>query len=463
MSTKEELETPAIRSASVLVQTDSSSLLIFGGETPSGVARSVTALADTWALDAPATGWISCSCPDPRWSFWECGATANESVPTPRSNHAAVACGDHLLVFGGWADDGNTCLCHPELLHLETRCWTHCSTTNDPPPPRGNPTLVYTPRRHLAILYGGWNRHFRFDDVWCLDMESWTWYRAATADETTKAVPAPRTDHAAVLWHVDSSEERMLVFGGSTAQGASSELWSLDCTSGAPSEWEWSKELHWIDGPTPAPRTSHAAAIAGSGASASLVICGGQDGSLGSGVVAIVADAWVLHPLGSPSRTWHRLAWEGTFPLQRCRHSLAILGGVAIVYGGYDGVSAIDAHHSLFCAPIFDAGVEGVDIEDLAGSVPARKVKQQERWAVERPVTEDDLPEAERERAAASKLPLAMAKALHRHALALEPPRDTYIDPASGYSVFTQHYLKRRPCCGNGCRHCPWGHVNVPH
>ncbi|KAJ1630514.1 hypothetical protein T492DRAFT_85537 [Pavlovales sp. CCMP2436] len=19
-----------------------------------------------------------------------------------------------------------------------------------------------------------------------------------------------------------------------------------------------------------------------------------------------------------------------------------------------------------------------------------------------------------------------------------------------------------RPCCGNSCRHCPWGHVNVP-
>ena len=43
-----------------------------------------------------------------------------------------------------------------------------------------------------------------------------------------------------------------------------------------------------------------------------------------------------------------------------------------------------------------------------------------------------------------------------------KPPRDTYIDPDTGYSVFTQAYLKRRPCCGNGCRHCPWGHVNVP-
>ena len=55
-----------------------------------------------------------------------------------------------------------------------------------------------------------------------------------------------------------------------------------------------------------------------------------------------------------------------------------------------------------------------------------------------------------------------MAKALHRHAIKCSPQRDTYIDPDTGYSVFTQAYLKRRPCCGNGCRHCPWGHVNVP-
>ena len=57
-------------------------------------------------------------------------------------------------------------------------------------------------------------------------------------------------------------------------------------------------------------------------------------------------------------------------------------------------------------------------------------------------------------------LPLALAKALHRKAVTLG--RDTYIDPPTGYSVFTSLYLRRRPCCGNGCRHCPHGHVNVP-
>ncbi|MEM6698445.1 MAG: DUF5522 domain-containing protein [Bacteroidota bacterium] len=32
-----------------------------------------------------------------------------------------------------------------------------------------------------------------------------------------------------------------------------------------------------------------------------------------------------------------------------------------------------------------------------------------------------------------------------------------------GRWVFTAAYhLKRGYCCGNGCRHCPYDHVNVP-
>ena len=38
---------------------------------------------------------------------------------------------------------------------------------------------------------------------------------------------------------------------------------------------------------------------------------------------------------------------------------------------------------------------------------------------------------------------------------------DYYIE--KGKWVFTSWYhLKRGTCCGSGCRHCPYGHVNVP-
>jgi len=49
---------------------------------------------------------------------------------------------------------------------------------------------------------------------------------------------------------------------------------------------------------------------------------------------------------------------------------------------------------------------------------------------------------------------------LHRHAIMNK--QSTYIDPATGFTVFTElSHLKRGRCCGNMCRHCPYGWSNV--
>jgi len=38
-----------------------------------------------------------------------------------------------------------------------------------------------------------------------------------------------------------------------------------------------------------------------------------------------------------------------------------------------------------------------------------------------------------------------------------------YLDPSTGFQVFTEFGLKARGrCCGSGCRHCPWHHQQVP-
>eukprot|EP00747_Dinoflagellata_sp_TGD_P168547 gnl/TRDRNA2_/TRDRNA2_195168_c0_seq1.p1 gnl/TRDRNA2_/TRDRNA2_195168_c0~~gnl/TRDRNA2_/TRDRNA2_195168_c0_seq1.p1 ORF type:complete len:317 (+),score=56.52 gnl/TRDRNA2_/TRDRNA2_195168_c0_seq1:41-991(+) len=48
------------------------------------------------------------------------------------------------------------------------------------------------------------------------------------------------------------------------------------------------------------------------------------------------------------------------------------------------------------------------------------------------------------------------------HSRACAAGEDTYVDPATGYTVFTEDAHRRRGrCCGNGCRHCPYGHMNV--
>jgi diphthamide synthase (EF-2-diphthine--ammonia ligase) len=48
------------------------------------------------------------------------------------------------------------------------------------------------------------------------------------------------------------------------------------------------------------------------------------------------------------------------------------------------------------------------------------------------------------------------------HLEACKEGRSTYIDPATGYQVLTNDALLRQgKCCGNSCRHCPYGHINV--
>ena len=48
------------------------------------------------------------------------------------------------------------------------------------------------------------------------------------------------------------------------------------------------------------------------------------------------------------------------------------------------------------------------------------------------------------------------------HKVACKRGYEQYVDPSTGYSVFTALQLRTRPCCGHMCRHCPYGHENVP-
>ncbi|XP_019615850.1 PREDICTED: uncharacterized protein LOC109463463 [Branchiostoma belcheri] len=48
------------------------------------------------------------------------------------------------------------------------------------------------------------------------------------------------------------------------------------------------------------------------------------------------------------------------------------------------------------------------------------------------------------------------------HQKACEGGQDTYVDPETGYTVFTRlSHLRRGTCCGSACRHCPYGQVRV--
>eukprot|EP01065_Artemidia_motanka_P010312 TRINITY_DN15452_c0_g1_i1.p2 TRINITY_DN15452_c0_g1~~TRINITY_DN15452_c0_g1_i1.p2 ORF type:complete len:331 (+),score=93.79 TRINITY_DN15452_c0_g1_i1:61-993(+) len=49
------------------------------------------------------------------------------------------------------------------------------------------------------------------------------------------------------------------------------------------------------------------------------------------------------------------------------------------------------------------------------------------------------------------------------HRVACNAGEETYTDPATGFTVFTRvAHLRRGHCCGSGCRHCPYDHMNTP-
>ncbi|KAM3618906.1 uncharacterized protein V6R79_000272 [Siganus canaliculatus] len=52
---------------------------------------------------------------------------------------------------------------------------------------------------------------------------------------------------------------------------------------------------------------------------------------------------------------------------------------------------------------------------------------------------------------------------IHRvHKEACAAKKQMYVDPSSGYKVFTEYaHLQRGKCCGSACRHCPYGQANV--
>jgi hypothetical protein len=49
------------------------------------------------------------------------------------------------------------------------------------------------------------------------------------------------------------------------------------------------------------------------------------------------------------------------------------------------------------------------------------------------------------------------------HLNACKANKETYIDPKTGFQVFTSiHHKKRGHCCESGCRHCPFGFKAKP-
>ena len=424
---------------------------------------------------------------------WTHGSSLG-APPTSRGNPSAIIWegqgseeggdgGDYLVIYGGW--DGAKRYSDVDVLSTVDWTWRRVSCL---PPAQGRDDL------------GTGKAQGEGADL-CPDMSR------------SMAGPGARTDHTACFWAGGGAEESgrgrgcMVVFGGSTAQGLHNDVWVLErvdgdggsgAVGGMGDGWSW-RELN-CSGELPVARSSHGAIMAGD----DMIVVGGQ--SQDQGCVTL-RSVFALH---MPTETWRQLA---PLPVSLCRIGLAVLprsqsssedGLQVFVWGGWDGDEAqsvlwslslptnthaqrargaasprstpaaaahIDFPHGEPANPSSgDAATTpspGQGAVSWEAEAPGRAPTQELRsWNVSRPLKLEAL-RAEPEMAAKladiediGRGPGAVVRLLH--ATAVQRGYGQYIDPATGFSVFTSLFLKKRACCGNGCRHCPWGHVNVP-
>jgi hypothetical protein len=246
-------------------------LIVQGGSSATG------SLGDTWALDLIGA---------PTWS-------PLTSVP-PLSRHGHAVAMDtrrsRMMVFGGrrysMCSSCGWHYCSDLSAHDGVGAWTSLPTPG--PSGRAYSSMIYDPVRDRLVVYGGLYEADNgadqlFGEVWSYAFaDPPTWSLLVPAG----TAPAARYGHTAVY---DAANDRMVVFGGTTAAGVTNEVWALDLDGAG--EWQALAPL----GTAPSARSGHTAIY--DPRRARMVMVGAS------------GDSWTLSLSGAP--TWVQLTPSG--------------------------------------------------------------------------------------------------------------------------------------------------------
>lgn len=146
--------------------------------------------------------------------------------PSPRSGHMAVLdhVGGQLVLVGGWNESGYL----NDVWALRRGGgyphWVPLAPAGGPPPGRQFHTLIVDPVDHALIMFGGHNGGV-MSDLWKLSLTP----GAVTWTQLFPGSPSPvaRMNAPGVY---DPVNHRMVIFGGNTAGGEVNDTWALDLT-----------------------------------------------------------------------------------------------------------------------------------------------------------------------------------------------------------------------------------------
>lgn len=202
-----------------------------------------------------------------------------------RSGHTLTHAGPLLIIFGGQLIKDGSTTNDVFWMTLDRMEWHYQTCKGDRPSGRYNHTAVWDEENNRLVVFGGRTaERKRLNDVFFLDLESWTW--AKPAPEGT--APTPREMASSCFW-----AGNMVLFGGHAIGGRTNDLFLLDLSS-----WQWAQPA--MSGTAPSPRQAAALCI---GHSNLLVVHGGRNNF-------VLEDLHLLDFVVRPSSTSSKVSWS---------------------------------------------------------------------------------------------------------------------------------------------------------
>eukprot|EP00041_Stephanoeca_diplocostata_P039714 m.1637554 g.1637554 ORF g.1637554 m.1637554 type:complete len:528 (-) comp25943_c0_seq1:379-1962(-) len=107
---------------------------------------------------------------------WEKVHALGGQPPVATCSQSAVLFKDSILFFGGTTVPFGTVNANDvTMFSLTTSTWTTVDIVGDPPSPRFGQAVALDAAKENLWVIGGTDGHSFFNDVWRLDLQSWTW------------------------------------------------------------------------------------------------------------------------------------------------------------------------------------------------------------------------------------------------------------------------------------------------
>ncbi|CAL8139288.1 unnamed protein product [Orchesella dallaii] len=289
--------------------------------------------------------------------------------PIPRMGHRAVMLNSKLIIFGG----GNQQINHELLVFaIPSKTWSMPQEKGDVPVGRASYGME-TLGNHV-YMFGGLIEHgYYVNDLYRLDVDSWTW----TKLNPTGEIPCARFGHSFTRLN-----DSFYVFGGLTDDTPTpprmemprylGDFYKLNVSSNL-EEVSW--EIPSVFGSMPGPRESHSAVayFTSSLRYNRLIIYGGMCGRRLNDLYFMDVD----------TRVWTKPTIRGIPPAPRSMHSANVVGNTMYVFGGWTPVSEYGEVDQRKCREVQNvwkvtSELQCLNLESLSWEQVAQRDKQGE-------------------------------------------------------------------------------------